>query len=106
MQQEWEQMELNLGLPCGRMFQEPLVQTRGGDFKIVLEEFIKVKYPTATLSPPDGKWSYADIIMADGFSLAYRVLDAQYWGVPQRRARIYLVADFDGERAGKILFER
>lgn len=44
--------------------------------------------------------------MGDGFSVAWRVLDAQYWGVPQRRKRIYLVADFGGERAGKILFER
>ena len=79
---------------------------KGEDFRIVLEEFIKVKYPTATLPAPDGKWPYADIIMADGFSLAYRVFDAQYWGVPQRRKRIYLVADFRGECAGKILFER
>jgi len=79
---------------------------KGEDFRIVLEEFIKVKYPTASLPAPDGKWAYADIIMADGFSLAYRVFDAQYWGVPQRRKRIYLVADFDGECAGKILFER
>lgn len=79
---------------------------KGEDFRIVLEEFIKVKYPTATLPAPDGKWPYADVIMADGFSLAYRVFDAQYWGVPQRRKRIYLVADFDGERAKEILFER
>lgn len=79
---------------------------KGEDFRIVLEEFVKVKYPTATLPAPDGKWPYADIIMADGFSLAYRVFDAQYWGVPQRRKRIYLVADFDGECAGEILFKR
>lgn len=45
-------------------------------------------------------------IVGDGFSVAWRVLDAQYWGVPQRRRRIYLVADFAGGRAGKILFER
>lgn len=44
--------------------------------------------------------------MGDGWSLAWRTMDAQYWGVPQRRCRIYLVADFGGERAGKILFER
>ena len=43
--------------------------------------------------------------MADDFSLAWRVFDAQYWGVPQRRKRIYLVADFAGGSAGKILFE-
>ena len=44
--------------------------------------------------------------MGDGFSIAWRQLDAQYWGVPQRRKRIYLVADFRGGRAGEILFER
>ena len=44
--------------------------------------------------------------MGDGYSVAWRQLDAQYWGVPQRRKRIYLVADFAGERAGEILFER
>lgn len=43
--------------------------------------------------------------MGDDFSVAWRVLDAQYWGVPQRRKRIYLVADFDGDSAGKVLFE-
>lgn len=53
-----------------------------------------------------GKWGSAGEIVGDGFSVAWRVLDAQYWGVPQRRKRIYLVADFGGERAGKILFER
>ena len=45
-------------------------------------------------------------IMGDGYSVAWRTLDAQYWGVPQRRKRIYLVADFGGNTAPKILFER
>ena len=44
--------------------------------------------------------------MGDGYSVAWRVLDSQYWGVPQRRKRIYLVADFAGRCAGEILFER
>ena len=56
--------------------------------------------------PPKGKWNTAGQIVGDGFSIAWRVLDAQYWGVPQRRRRIYLVADFRGQRAGEILFER
>ena len=56
--------------------------------------------------PANGKWMGAGEIVGDGFSAAWRVLDAQYWGVPQRRRRIYLVADFAGGRAGKILFER
>lgn len=79
---------------------------KGEDFRVVLEEFIRIKEPTATMPAPDKKWAYADIILGDGWSIAYRVLDAQYWGVPQRRKRIYLVADLDSERAGEILFER
>lgn len=77
------------------------------DFKIVLEELIKIAEPEApALSMPEKGWSYADIFMGNGWSIAYRVFDAQYWGVPQRRKRIHLVADFRGQRAGKILFER
>ena len=76
----------------------------GEDFRTVLEEVCKIKDSTVSV-PRSAKWSKAGEIMADGFSLAWRTLDAQYWGVPQRRKRIYLVADFDGERAGKILFE-
>ncbi|MBQ9007947.1 MAG: DNA cytosine methyltransferase, partial [Clostridia bacterium] len=56
-------------------------------------------------SPADHRWPKADVYLGDGWSLAYRVLDAQYWGVPQRRARIYLVADFAGGSAGEILFK-
>ena len=56
--------------------------------------------------PDKGKWKSAGEILGDGYSVAWRQLDAQYWGVPQRRKRIYLVADFAGGRAGEILFER
>lgn len=80
---------------------------KGKDFRVVLEEFVKVVEPSAEMPPmEDRKWPYADVIVGDGWSIAYRTLDAQYWGVPQRRRRIYLVADFAGERAPKILFER
>lgn len=80
---------------------------KGEDFRCVLEEFVRVCEPTAEVPSPDkGKWPYADIILGDGFSIAYRTFDAQYWGVAQRRRRIYLVADFRGECAGKVLFER
>ena len=80
---------------------------KGLDFRVVLEELIRVAEPTAVMPEvPKAGWSYADVYCGDGWSLAYRVLDAQYWGVPQRRRRIYLVADFRGQRAGKILFER
>ena len=80
---------------------------KGEDFRIVLEELIKVAEPTAVMpSVPQKGWAYADSHRGNGWSIAYRVLDAQYWGVPQRRRRIYLVADFRGERAGEVLFER
>lgn len=85
-----------------------LFSSKGGeDFKAVLEEIIRIKEPEAPPVPPPekGKWPYADCCLGDGWSVAYRVLDAQYWGVPQRRARIFLVADFAGERAPEILFK-
>ncbi|WP_196598500.1 DNA cytosine methyltransferase [Pectinatus frisingensis] len=79
---------------------------KGEDFKAVLEALCKIKTENASVPRTEkGKWENAGLIMAEGFSLAWRVLDAQYFGVPQRRRRIYLVADFDGECAGKILFE-
>ena len=80
---------------------------RGEDFKTVLEELIKIAEPEAPALPmPKNGWSCADIILGNKWSIAYRTFDAKYWGVPQRRKRIYLVADFRGQRAGKILFER
>lgn len=80
---------------------------KGEDFRVILEEIVKVVEPGATMPPADkGRWPYADVYVGEGWSLAYRTFDAQYWGVPQRRRRIYLVADFRGERAGEILFER
>ncbi|MBQ6052273.1 MAG: DNA cytosine methyltransferase [Clostridia bacterium] len=76
----------------------------GEDFKAVLDTIRRVKDPKAD-TPRPAKWPNAGYIMADDYSIAWRVLDAQYWGVPQRRKRIYLVADFAGGSAGKILFE-
>ena len=76
----------------------------GEDFRCVLESLCKIKDETVSV-PRCERWTAAGYIMAKDFSVAWRVLDAQYWGVPQRRKRIYLVADFDSECAGKILFE-
>ena len=81
-----------------------LSSNKGEDFRCVLEELCKIKTADISVPKPE-KWTKAGEILADGFSLAYRTVDAQYWGTPQRRMRIYLVADFDGERASKILFE-
>lgn len=80
---------------------------RGEDFRTVLEEFIRVKEKDAVVPDvPKAGWPYADCYSGNGWSLAYRVFDAQYWGVPQRRRRIYLVADFRGGLAKEILFEQ
>lgn len=80
---------------------------QGEDFRVVLEELIKIVEPSCTVPPmPKGGWPYADCYLGTGWSVAYRLFDAQYWGVPQRRRRIHLVADFRGERAAEVLFER
>ena len=81
----------------------------GEDFRAVLEELARVEQPDVSIPRPSGRggrWSKAGAIAGNGWSLAWRQLDAQYWGVPQRRKRIALVADFGGQRAAKILFER
>ena len=86
----------------------------GRDFLEVLRAFVRaaggndadVPEPERTGRADKLVWRNAGCIMGDGFSLSWRVLDAQYWGVPQRRKRIFLVCDFGGGRAGEILFKR
>lgn len=79
---------------------------KGQDFRAVLDAICKVKRKDyAVPEPPNGKWTNSGEIVGENFSLAWRVFDAQYWGVPQRRKRIFLVADFAEQCAGKILFE-
>ena len=79
---------------------------KGEDFRIVLEEIIRVKDRSCSVPRPDaGTWGPAGaVILGDGFSLAWRCMDAQFWGVAQRRKRIFLVADFGGLTAPQILF--
>ena len=78
----------------------------GEDFRAVLEEAAKVSQGDAVIpEPPNGKWPSAGLIMGDGWSIAWRVHDAQYWGVPQRRKRVCMLCDFNGGSAGDILFE-
>lgn len=79
----------------------------GKDFASVLEEAVRVAEPEAPPVPvPEKGWPTSGCLMGDGWSLAWRVLDAQFWGVPQRRRRIALVADFGGQSAPEILFVR
>ena len=78
----------------------------GEDFRAVLQALCEIADPDANVPrPPKGKWGGAGCIVGDGYSVAWRTYDAQYWGVPQRRRRIYLVADFRGERAGEVFFK-
>ena len=80
---------------------------KGEDFRAVIEAFCEIgegEHVPVPL-PPKGKWTPAGVVVGNGWSLSWRVYDAQFWGVPQRRKRIYLIADFGSERAGEILFE-
>ena len=81
----------------------------GEDFRAVLEELARVEQPDASIPRPScrgGRWSKAGAIAGNGWSLAWRQLDSQYFGVAQRRKRIALILDLGGQRAGEILFER
>ena len=75
----------------------------GEDFRAVIEEFFKLADPDVAIPRP-AKWIKAGCVMGDGFSFAYRTVDAQFFGVPQRRRRIFAVLDLGGQRAGEVLF--
>lgn len=84
---------------------------KGEDFRTVLQELCGIKDPSLSVPGPPSRggrirWPNSGEIMADGFSIAWRVLDARGWGVPQRRRRIFLVLDLDGQSAGEISFKR
>lgn len=80
---------------------------KGEDFRAVLQEFVNICEPSAVVPKvPKAGWAYYDCWYGDRWSIAYRTFDAQYWGVPQRRRRIYLVADFRGRCAKEILFKQ
>lgn len=79
---------------------------KGEDFRAVLEELARIKEAGISIPGPDkSKWAKAGLITGDDWSIAWRTMDTQHWGVPQRRLRISLVLDLTGGRAGKILFE-
>ena len=83
-------------------------EPKGEDFRIVLEEIVRIKFDSVYVPRPfRGRWEPAGgIVLGNSFSLAWRCLDAQYWGVPQRRKRIFLVADFGGTTALSLLFDQ
>jgi DNA (cytosine-5)-methyltransferase 1 len=81
---------------------------KGKDFKTVIEEIANIAEPGVSIPRPSEKtgWLASGGIVGDYWSMAWRTLDAQYWGLPQRRRRIFLVADFTRQCAGEILFEQ
>ena len=105
-----KEMRLEHGKPRFMVWENVLgafSSNKGEDFRCVLTEIIRIAEDGVSVPRPSGgKWKPAGGSMGDGYSVAWRVLDAQYWGVPQRRKRIYLVADFAGGCVGEILFER
>lgn len=83
--------------------------SKGEDFRCVLERFARIVEPDVSIPRPsgkNGKWAKSGAISGNGWSIAWRLFDAKYWGVAQRRQRIALVMDFGGQRASEILFER
>ncbi len=78
---------------------------KGEDFRAVLEAFASICQNGLSIPKPK-KWNHSGCVVGNGWSVAWRVYDAQYWGLPQRRKRIYLIAGFASERSGEILFER
>ena len=98
--------------PCGPRFmvwenvQGSFTSNHGADFRCVLEEAARIADSSAVIpGPPDG-WTNSGAVLGDRWSIAWRLHDAQFWGVPQRRRRIALVVDFGGHAAPEILFER
>ena len=77
---------------------------KGEDFRAVIEAFCQIK-DSDTIIPRPTKWADAGLIVADGYSVAWRCTDAQFWGVPQRRKRIFVIADFGGQSASQIFTE-
>ena len=101
-----EQLTFDPDIWSGKTSLEPSAHEGGEDFRAVLEEAARVCDNSAVIPRPADGWSNAGTVMGDGWSIAWRVFDAQFWGVPQRRRRIALVADFGGYTAPEILFER
>ena len=80
---------------------------RGADFKAVLDSLVEIVQEEKPDIPiPKGGWHYAGVLDGDGWQIAWRTMDAQHFGVAQRRRRLFLIMCLDGHSAGEILFER
>ena len=93
--------------PCGKTSQalSPVIKAETSGPSLKRSAGLKIS-ELMFLNLRRGGWKHAGCIVGTGYSIAWRLYDAQFWGVPQRRKRIYLIADFGSERAGEILFER
>lgn len=84
-----------------------ITSNAGGDFRAVLQALAEISQSGISIPlPKNGKWMQAGCLVGDGFSIAWRTYDSQYYGVAQRRKRIYLIASFDPECAGELLFKQ
>lgn len=80
---------------------------KGQDFRTVIEEIGRIVDPSVSIPmPSNGKWLHVGLVDGKGWQVAWRELDSQYFGVPQRRKRVFIVADLRGHCAGQVLFER
>ena len=107
MNNETEQLTLDRDIWSGKTFPALSAPTKDRTSRRCSKKSLKSSKKTVPIFLSlRGGWHYSGCIVGDGFSVAWRVFDAQFWGVPQRRRRIALVADFGGCTAPEILFER
>lgn len=83
-----------------------LSSNNGEDFRVVLEETARVVEPSAIIPRYEGGWTNSGVVLGREWSIAWRIHDLQFWGCPQRRCRVSLIADFGGQTAPEVLFER
>lgn len=102
-----ERSDVDIRLPRYALWENvpgALSSNKGDDFRVVLEELARIEDPEFNVPRCEKKWSKSGVIIGDTWSIAWRIHDAQFWGVPQRRKRISVLCDFDGHTAPDILF--
>lgn len=79
----------------------------GKDFREVLQQIFNITEDNINAIPQPETWNNSGAVLGNNCSITWRLFDAQFWGVPQRRRRIFLMADFagGGGRFNPVLFE-